>query len=203
MPAATRHHLAEAKLTYTEVGATAGELPAQYHHITRRVIVGSGHQVFADAANAVAGWQVQLRAGLAVLASSPTALAGTVAVLGLGIGPLRTGAPCRVVYMVEEPGAEVSLMARSRATRKAARKRSSSSTMTMTRSASRLRLSPDHPQPSLGSPVQQRVSFKAGSRAATCDHYDLDLARRECATGLAAEPGTGADSGHLRLTNGH
>lgn len=103
MPAATRHHLAEAKLTYTEVGATAGELPAQYHHITRRVIVGSGHQVFADAANAVAGWQVQLRAGLAVLASSPTALAGTVAVLGLGIGPLRTGAPCRVVYMVEEP----------------------------------------------------------------------------------------------------
>jgi uncharacterized protein (UPF0548 family) len=103
MPTATRDRLAEAKLTYTEVGATAGELPAGYHHIARRVIVGGGHQVFADAANAVAGWQVQLKAGLTVSASSPTALPGALAVLGLGIGPLRIGAPCRVVYTVDQP----------------------------------------------------------------------------------------------------
>ena len=50
MPAATRDRLAEAALTYGEVGATAGELPAGYRHLTRRVLIGRGHQLFADAA---------------------------------------------------------------------------------------------------------------------------------------------------------
>ncbi len=103
MAAATRDRLIESGLTYSEVGATAGELPARYHHLMRRVIIGRGHQVFADAAVAVTGWQVQLRAGLTVSASAPTATPGAVAVLGLGIGPLRLGAPCRVVYTVDDP----------------------------------------------------------------------------------------------------
>jgi len=103
MSAATRDRLAESRLTYSEVGATAGELPARHHHLTRRVMIGRGPQVFADAAADVAGWQVQLRAGLTVSASAPTAIPGTVAVLGLGVGPLRLGAPCRVVYAVDQP----------------------------------------------------------------------------------------------------
>jgi uncharacterized protein (UPF0548 family) len=103
MSAETRERLAEAALTYGEVGATAGELPAQYHHLVRRVMIGRGHQVFADAATEVTGWQVQLRAGLTVSASAPTAIPGSVAMLGLGVGPLRLGAPCRVVYAVDEP----------------------------------------------------------------------------------------------------
>jgi uncharacterized protein (UPF0548 family) len=103
MPAATRDRLAAASLTYSEVGATAGELPAQYYHLRRRVMIGRGQQVFADAANAVAGWQVQLRAGLRVSASTPTTRAGTDAILGLNIGPLRLSAPCRVVYTVDHP----------------------------------------------------------------------------------------------------
>lgn len=48
-------------------------------------------------------WQVQLGAGLQVSASSPTAVAGAVLLLGLGIGSLRLWAPCRVVYAVDEP----------------------------------------------------------------------------------------------------
>ena len=103
MPAATRGRLLRASLTYSEVCATAGELPARYHHLTRRVTVGTGLRVFADAASAVAGWQVQLRAGLTVSASSETVVAGAVVVLGIGIGPLRVGAPCRVVYTVDQP----------------------------------------------------------------------------------------------------
>ena len=103
MSAATRDRLAEANWSYAEVGATAGELPAQYHHLTRHVAIGRGHQVFADAASAVAGWQVQLRAGLTVSASAPAAVPGAVAVLGLGIGPVRLSAPCRVVYAVDQP----------------------------------------------------------------------------------------------------
>jgi uncharacterized protein (UPF0548 family) len=103
MSATTRDRLTEAGFTYSEVGATAGQLPAGYHHLTRRVVIGRGHQVFAVAASDVAGWQVQLRAGLTVSTSAPTAIPGTVAVLGLGAGPLRVSAPCRVVYAVDEP----------------------------------------------------------------------------------------------------
>jgi uncharacterized protein (UPF0548 family) len=103
MSAATRDRLAQASLTYSEVGATAGELPAKYHHLTRRVMIGSGQQVFADTASAVAAWQVQLRAGLSVSASTPTAMPDTNALLGLSIGPLRLSAPCRVVYAVDQP----------------------------------------------------------------------------------------------------
>lgn len=103
MPSATRDRLAAAGLTYNEVGATVGELPARYHHLSRRVMIGHGHRVFADAAIAIATWQVQLRAGLSVPASAPTAIPGTVAMLDLGIGPLRVSAPCRVVYAVDRP----------------------------------------------------------------------------------------------------
>jgi hypothetical protein len=35
MPPATRARLAEAKLTFSEVGATAGQMPALYHHHRR------------------------------------------------------------------------------------------------------------------------------------------------------------------------
>jgi uncharacterized protein (UPF0548 family) len=103
LTAATRDRLAEARFTYSEVGATVGEMPTRYHRLSRHVIVGLGAQVFADAAAAVAGWQVHLRAGLTVSASAPTAKPGTVAILGIGIGPLRLGAPCRVVYAVDQP----------------------------------------------------------------------------------------------------
>jgi uncharacterized protein (UPF0548 family) len=102
MSAETLDRLTYAKLTYSEVGATAGELPARYHHIRRRVVIGQGQQVFAEAATDIAAWQVQLRAGLTVAASAPTATPGTVVVLGLGLGPLRLSAPCRVVYAVDQ-----------------------------------------------------------------------------------------------------
>jgi uncharacterized protein (UPF0548 family) len=98
-----RDRLAGAELNYREVGATAGNLPAGYHQFTRSLPIGDGHELFVTAGDAVRQWQVQLRAGLQVSASSPTAVAGTVLLLGLGIGSLRLRAPCRVVYAVDEP----------------------------------------------------------------------------------------------------
>jgi len=103
LPSEARERLAGAALTYREVGATAGDLPNGYHHLTRRVLIGHGHQLFTEAGDAVRRWQVQVRAGLSVAVSAPTATPGTVAVLGLGIGPVRLAAPCRVVYAVYEP----------------------------------------------------------------------------------------------------
>jgi uncharacterized protein (UPF0548 family) len=103
LPTEVRDRLAGAKLTYREAGATAGNLPAGYHQFSRSLPLGYGHQLFAAAGDAVRQWQVQLGAGLQVSASSPTAVAGTVPLLGLGIGSLRLRAPCRVVYAVDEP----------------------------------------------------------------------------------------------------
>jgi uncharacterized protein (UPF0548 family) len=103
LPAEVCDRLASAGLTYREVGATAGDLPAGYHQLARSVSVGRGRQVFIRAGDAVCGWQVQLGAGLQVSASARTAVPGAVVILGLGIGSLRLRAPCRVVYVVDEP----------------------------------------------------------------------------------------------------
>lgn len=102
LPAAMRDRLASADLTYQEVGATAGNLPAGYRKLACSVPIGRGRQAFADAGDAVCRWQVQLGAGLHVAASAPTAVPGAVVILGLGIGPLRLRAPCRVIYAVDE-----------------------------------------------------------------------------------------------------
>jgi uncharacterized protein (UPF0548 family) len=98
-----RDRLADAELTYHEVGATAGDLPAGYHQLSRSATIGHGRQVFSEASDAVRHWQVQRRAGLQVAASSPSVAADAVLILGIGIGPLRILAPCRVVYVLEEP----------------------------------------------------------------------------------------------------
>ena len=94
--------LALVDLTYDHVGATAGTLPSGYHHLRRSRLVGSGADAFVAAASALLSWQVHLHAGLRVTASAPTAVPGAVVLLGLGAGPLRVGAACRVVYTVTE-----------------------------------------------------------------------------------------------------
>ena len=103
MPATLAVRLRAADLTYAEAGATAGVLPPGYHHLRRTVGIGSGAQVFTAAAGALAGWQVHARAGLHVSASAVTAELGGVVVLGLRLGAIRIGAPCRVVYVIDEP----------------------------------------------------------------------------------------------------
>jgi uncharacterized protein (UPF0548 family) len=103
LPVEVRERLAVAELTYREVGATAGALPAGYHHFTRSLALGHGQQLFAGAGDAVRHWQAQLGAGLQVSASSSAAVEGAVVILGLGLGPLRLRAPCRVVCAVDEP----------------------------------------------------------------------------------------------------
>jgi uncharacterized protein (UPF0548 family) len=89
-------------LTYAEVGATAGTLPAGYHHVRRSEIIGHRHAVFADAAHALMTWQVHSRAGLGVTASAPRAAPDVVVLMQLGVAGRGLVIPCRVVYVVAE-----------------------------------------------------------------------------------------------------
>lgn len=91
--------LAGLALTYTEVGATAGSLPAGYRHLRESALIGHGRQRFDAAAAAVMRWGMLRGAGLRVHADSEVAEPGAHVIVGLG--PFRV--PCRVVYAIDEP----------------------------------------------------------------------------------------------------
>lgn len=86
-------------LTYPEVGATAGAMPAGYHHVRAAGRIGSGRARFDQAAAAVVRYGMLRGAGLTVDATTEVAQVGTD-VLGR-LGPFL--APCRVVYVIDEP----------------------------------------------------------------------------------------------------
>ncbi|MGX9791182.1 DUF1990 domain-containing protein [Mycobacterium sp. MMS18-G62] len=91
--------LAALPLTYSEVGATAGPLPAGYPHVQRSAAIGRGRRRFEDAAEKGMRWGMLRGAGLRVEATTETAAVGSEVIVHLG--PVR--APCRVVYVVDEP----------------------------------------------------------------------------------------------------
>lgn len=93
----------EGRLTYTEVGATAGALPPEYHHVVRARAVGRGRDAFEDAAARLMGWDLHRRAGIRVDPTTPTVRPGSRVTLRLGAGPLHLDASCEVVYVVDEP----------------------------------------------------------------------------------------------------
>jgi uncharacterized protein (UPF0548 family) len=93
--------LEELPLTYPEVGATAaGELPPGYNHLAVSAQIGTGRERFEQAADAVMHWGMQRGSGLRVQASSETVEVSAVVLVTM-MGFLR--APCRVVYVVDEP----------------------------------------------------------------------------------------------------
>ncbi|MFG1929905.1 DUF1990 family protein [Mycobacterium sp. NPDC048908] len=91
--------LATLPLTYTEVGATAGALPPGYHHVQKSAVIGQGRRRFEDAADEGMRWGMLRGAGLRVDATSE--VAGTGSEVLVHFGPVA--APCRVVYVVDEP----------------------------------------------------------------------------------------------------
>ncbi|MCK0175412.1 MULTISPECIES: DUF1990 domain-containing protein [Mycobacteriaceae] len=90
--------LATLPLTYDEVGATAGPLPAGYLHVQRSREIGSGRARFDEAADAVMRWGMLRGAGLRVTATTEVAAVGSEVIVGMG--PVRV--PCRVVYVIDE-----------------------------------------------------------------------------------------------------
>jgi uncharacterized protein (UPF0548 family) len=91
--------LAALPLTYAEVGATAGPLPAGYHHVKKSAVISQGRRRFEGAAEAGMRWGMLRGAGMKVEATAEVAAVGSEVIVHLG--PVR--APCRVVYVVDEP----------------------------------------------------------------------------------------------------
>lgn len=89
-------------VTYPQVGATRGPLPLGYGSIVRSRPLASGID-WQTASDKLFAWQVHRAAGLHVTASNPTVVVDAIVVLGIGIGALQFQAPCRVIYVVDEP----------------------------------------------------------------------------------------------------
>lgn len=91
--------LAELPLTYPDVGATAGAMPAGYSHVRMSRRIGTGRARFEEAADRVMRYGMLRGAGLTVDATTEVAQVGSD-VLGR-LGPFV--APCRVVSVIDEP----------------------------------------------------------------------------------------------------
>src|SRR4051812_11622345 len=91
--------LAGLPFTYAEVGATAGPPPPGYRHLSASAVIGHGRARFEEAAAEVMRWGMLRGAGLRVDATTEVAAVGSEVVVGIGPGR----APCRVVYVVDEP----------------------------------------------------------------------------------------------------
>lgn len=76
-----------------------GRVPDGFNGFRRTTLLDSSFDV---ARAALFGWQVQLRSGVRVRASSPTVEQDAVAVMSIGFGPFRIGAPVRVIDIVDD-----------------------------------------------------------------------------------------------------
>lgn len=92
-------HLRELPLSYP----VTDDVPAGFRTFVRSAVIGSGEDAFVSSGEAVLSWQVQLRSGIAVTASSPRVDdEDVVARLVVPVGPLRLRALCRVVGLIHE-----------------------------------------------------------------------------------------------------
>ncbi|WP_433759924.1 DUF1990 family protein [Nocardia sp. CA-135398] len=95
--------LGDPPFTYTEVGATKAALPAGYHRFRLRRRIGSGRALFECAGAEILAYRMQKGTGIFREADTLTAEPGTRLTVRLGVGPVGITAPCRVVYVLDEP----------------------------------------------------------------------------------------------------
>ncbi|QNG20459.1 DUF1990 domain-containing protein [Rhodococcus triatomae] len=98
----SRTPLSQRRLTYAEVGATAGALPPGYDHLERRCTLGTGEHVFRRAVADLMHWDMHRRAGIEVAPETPDAATGVRVSLRWGGRLLHLDAPCEVIYVVDD-----------------------------------------------------------------------------------------------------
>jgi len=88
--------------TYAAIGATrTPDLPAGFRHDHHELTLGDS-LVFERAKDGLSRWKAHAGAGVRVFPGDPVVPGDTVLVL-IGFGPLSVIAPCRIVYVVDEP----------------------------------------------------------------------------------------------------
>ncbi|MEU8923942.1 DUF1990 domain-containing protein [Kitasatospora sp. NPDC048545] len=91
-------------LSYPEQGASAtGALPDGYNHLRHRALVGHGRAALEVAGAALLGWRMHRLAGVRIDAGAERAGPGLAVHCAIGLGPLRAGAPNRVLATVDGP----------------------------------------------------------------------------------------------------
>ena len=89
--------------TYPEHGASLDDvLPAGYHHLTAGVVLGSGSEIFARAAEGLRTWQAHRSRGVSVFPVSAPLEVGVTVVVTLGGRVGAIAAPCRIIEVVED-----------------------------------------------------------------------------------------------------
>ncbi|MFJ8626170.1 DUF1990 family protein [Kitasatospora sp. NPDC093550] len=90
--------------SYPEQGASrTGDLPAGYHHLRHRALIGHGRAALEVAGAALLGWRMHRLAGVRIDAEADQAAPGVAVRCAIGVGPLRAGAPNRVLAAVDGP----------------------------------------------------------------------------------------------------
>jgi uncharacterized protein (UPF0548 family) len=102
LDAATEAKLRACPFTYGEVGQSARDLPSGYTTFSKTATLVKTRG-FDIATAALLSWQVQQRAGIHLAASSALVETDAVVLLRFGFGPFGVRAPCRVVYVIDEP----------------------------------------------------------------------------------------------------
>ncbi|WBQ04283.1 DUF1990 family protein [Kribbella sp. CA-293567] len=96
--------LRDLRFSYDAVGSTQyDETPPGYHRLDHRVRIGSGDDAFRRAGEALMTWQAHRAAGVPVKATDSPLVIGTNSLGRLGVGDFGLPAPCRVVWVVDEP----------------------------------------------------------------------------------------------------
>jgi uncharacterized protein (UPF0548 family) len=99
--------LAEAKaadLSYPEASATReSPLPAGYRLDRYERQLGSDEAVFDRAVEALRGWKAHVGAGVGIVPDDARVTVGETVLLVIKTAGFWATAPCRVVYVVEEP----------------------------------------------------------------------------------------------------
>jgi uncharacterized protein (UPF0548 family) len=78
-------------------------MPVGYRHDLSDVELGRGPDVFLAAVRALRGWQAQVGAGIEVVPSDAWVDEEETVLLLIRVGVFWATAPCRVVYITDEP----------------------------------------------------------------------------------------------------
>ena len=89
--------------SYPDPGVTRDAGAATRGNVRRQTELGAGQLFWESSVEELLRWQVQLGAGLGVAVSAPMVAVGEVVVLRLGPPGIGLHAPCRVVYLIDEP----------------------------------------------------------------------------------------------------